>query len=97
MIEYMWRGISIGSYPHGLKETLRVLAGYLPNGFTDPWEPGGRIDIYLAPENRKKAVAYAVSDTTSASHAEDLRAQGSERAAFEEWQKVFRKEFPAYG
>jgi hypothetical protein len=97
MIEYMWRGVSIGSYPHGLKETLRVLAAYLPRGFIDPWEPGGRIDLYLSAENRKKVVGFALADVASAARAEELRTQGNDRAATEEWQKVFRKEFPAYG
>jgi Second Messenger Oligonucleotide or Dinucleotide Synthetase domain len=97
MIEHIWRGVSIGSYPHGLKETLRVLAAYLPKGFTDPWEPGGRIDGYLSTENRKKAVGYAASDAASAAKAEELRTQGNERAAIDVWQIVFRKEFPAYG
>ena len=97
MIEYMWRGISIGSYPHGLKETLRVLAAYLPSGFIDPWEPGGRIDLYLSAEKRKKVVGFASTDAASAARAEELRTHGNDQAATDEWQKVFRKEFPAYG
>jgi hypothetical protein len=97
MIEKMWRNVSIGNQPHGLKETLRVLAGYLPNTFDDPWAPGGRIDSYLVGEKLKKATAYAQNDAASAKAAEELRSSGNDRAAFDQWKKVFRGQFPAYG
>ncbi len=97
MIEYMWRSVSIGSYPHGTKETLRVLAGYIPNAFNDPWNPGGRLDSYLSAENRQKVLSYAQKDAASSATAEELRNRGEDRSAFEHWQKVFNKQFPAYG
>lgn len=53
--------------------------------------------MYLSAENRKKVVGFALADAASAARAEELRTQGNDRAATEEWQKVFRKEFPAYG
>ncbi len=97
MIEKMWRGASIGNHPHGLKETLRVLIGYVAGAFDDPWAPGGRIDTHLVGDALKKATAHATSDAASAAAAEELRAAGNDRAAFVEWQKVFRGEFPAFG
>lgn len=98
MVERMWQGVSIGSYPHGLKETLRVLAGaYLPNTFNDPWPAGGRIDSYLSSEERQQIVGVARSDANTSATAESLRQQGRDREAFEYWQKVFNNEFPAYG
>lgn len=97
MVEYMWRGVSIGSHPHGVKETLRVLAGYLPNTFNDPWSAGGRIDDYLSTDDRAKVVDYAQKDAASSAKAEELRRGGDDRSAFDHWQKVFNKQFPAYG
>lgn len=97
MIEKMWRDVSIGNHAHGMKETLRVLAGYLPTTFHDPWAPGGTIDDYLVGEALKKATSYATIDAASAATAEELRNSGNDRSAFDEWKKVFRGEFPAYG
>jgi hypothetical protein len=53
--------------------------------------------LYLSSENRKKVVGFASTGATSAARAEELRTHGNDQAATEEWQKVFRKEFPAYG
>jgi hypothetical protein len=97
MIERMWREHNIGSSPHGVAETLRVLPGWINDTFNDPWEPGGRIDIYLADADRKKAVEHASADAASSAEAEKLRNAGNDAAAFDYWQKVFRKQFPAYG
>lgn len=97
MVEHMWRGVSIGNYPHGMKETLRVLPNYIPNVFNDPWPSGGRVDAYLSSEDRAKVLEYAKGDAALAVKAEELRAQGNDQAAFDYWQKVFAKQFPAYG
>jgi Second Messenger Oligonucleotide or Dinucleotide Synthetase domain len=97
MIEKMWRGTSVGNYPHGTAETLRVLTSWLNQAFNDPWAPGGRIDTYLVGDTLKKAIQYATADAASSAAAEQLRKQGQDAAAFPHWQKVFRNQFPAYG
>lgn len=97
MVEQMWRGVSIGSYPHGVKETLRVLTTYLPNTFSDPWAAGGRIDGYLSAESRNKVLDHARKDAASSATAEELRNRGDDEAAFDYWQAVYRHGFPAYG
>jgi Second Messenger Oligonucleotide or Dinucleotide Synthetase domain len=97
MVEQMWRGVSIGSPAHGAKETLRVLTGQLPNAFNDPWSSGGRIDSYLSAADRAKVLGHAQKDAASAAKAEELRNQGNDSAAFNYWQAVFAKQFPAYG
>jgi hypothetical protein len=97
MIERMWREHNIGSYPHGVAETLRVLPGWINDTFNDPWAPGGRIDTYLSDADRKKAAGHASADAASSAEAEKLRTAGNDAAAFDYWQKVFRKQFPAYG
>jgi len=97
MVEQMWRGVSIGSYPHGVAETLAVLVTYIPNAFNDPWPSGGRVDAYLSTDNRSKVLGYAKSDAASAARAEESRRNGDDRGAFDHWQKVFANQFPAYG
>jgi hypothetical protein len=95
-VEKMWRNLTLGQYPAAVAATLKVLPSYIES-MNDPWEPGGRIDLYLASADREKAKQMATSDAASAAKAEVLRAAGDERAAFEQWQVVFRKSFPAYG
>jgi hypothetical protein len=75
---------------------LKVLPGYIET-MNDPWEPGGRIDLYITGADRQKAKEMATSDAGSAAKAEVFRGAGDDRAAFEQWQVVFRKSFPAYG
>jgi hypothetical protein len=97
MIERMWQSEAISSYPHGAAETLRVLPGWIREPFDDPWAAGGRIDTYLSSADRKKAIDYAQSDAESAATAEKLRKNNDDASAFPYWQRVFRKQFPAYG
>ncbi len=96
-VEQMWRKEKIGAYPDAMMQTLQVLASYIKGPVNDPWEPGGRIDGYLSTEVRDKARAMASSDAGASSKAETLRISGNEAGAFEQWQVVFRKQFPAYG
>lgn len=96
-VEQMWRKGKIGPYPQALAQTLKVLPAYVQGPVSDPWDAGGRIDGYLTDDTRKRALQMASSDTTSSANAEALRAQGNERAAFEQWQVVFHKGFPAFG
>lgn len=97
MIEQMWRSLTISSYPHGVKGTLGALGSWIDGTTNDPWAPGGRIDTYLSSNVRSNASQNARSDAKSSADAEDLRKAGKEAAAFERWQDVFRKQFPAYG
>lgn len=97
MVEQMWRDVSIGSYPHGVKETLRVLTTSIANSYNDPWASGGRIDGYLTTDNRNKVLDHARKDAASSATAETLRNEGEDQSAFDYWQAVFRHQFPAYG
>ncbi len=95
-LEKMWRNGTIGQYPKALVETFKVLSGYIET-MNDPWDAGGRIDTYLSAVDRAKAKQMVASDVATAGKAEVLRAGGDERGAFEQWQVVFRRAFPAYG
>lgn len=96
MVERIWRNHTIGAWSWAVRETIRVMPGWLRNPFIDPWEPGGQIDQYLADGDRTKVLDMLAEDTTSAVLAEDLRNAGRHEEAFDRWKRVYRGAFPSY-
>lgn len=76
---------------------LRCAPQWVKQSFADPWPDGSNIDSTLVQADRDKVVRMLESDAKAAKEAEELRANGKHREAFDRWSVVFRHNFPAYG
>lgn len=97
MVESIHRGTTIRSHPEEVAFTLRKLAGKVSGSFSDPWSGGGRIDTYLSSDTRAKVVRMLNEDADRAAVAEEYRLAGRMAEAFERWNTVYARTFPAYG
>ncbi|MGI8445840.1 MAG: hypothetical protein ACR2MP_01370 [Streptosporangiaceae bacterium] len=77
-------------------QTIGAMPGWLRASFDDPWE-GGRIDDYLSSGTRAKVIRMLNQDAKASALAEDHRKAQKIEKAFERWNSVFCKGFPAYG
>lgn len=97
IVERMKRSHAVGQWPGEVAAVLKTLPSWTRNAFPDPWPDGQRVDQYLSDENRGKVLKMLGSDAQAAAEAEDLRQRGRIEEAFQKWNTVFRKTFPAYG
>jgi len=98
MIWRMWqRDASIPAYSTAVMQSIDAMRSWVRSGFDDPWEEGGRIDKYLSSRDRTMVLRMLNQDAKSSAQAEDYRNEGKTEKAFERWNAVFRRGFPAYG
>jgi predicted nucleotidyltransferase len=93
----MWRGNTMDSHPYNVAATLKVMPSWLRSSRPDPWQPTKFVDSQLSSEDRTLAVKTAERDAQTSADAETARAESRTQDAFTHWNKVYRKEFPAYG
>lgn len=97
MVEAMKRAYSVGAWPSEVAAVLKTLPSWVLAPFPDPWPDGQRVDKYLTDDTRQKVLGMLVSDAQTAAEAEALRGRGRIEEAFQKWDIVYRKTFPAYG
>jgi len=97
MVERMWRGRAIPSWPAAMASTLSRLSVMTTQSSGDPWSGGSRIDGYLSTDARALAVRMLTEDAARAADAERYRLAGDEREACGRWVVVYRDMFPAFG
>jgi hypothetical protein len=96
MVWRMWGSVrSLPAYPSAVMQTIGAMRGWLRTSFDDPWE-GGRIDDYLSSGTRAKVMRMLNQDAKASALAEDHRKAQKIEKAFDRWNSVFCKGFPAY-
>jgi Second Messenger Oligonucleotide or Dinucleotide Synthetase domain len=94
----LWKGYTIGAtLPQTVSSTLNVLASWVNNRCSDPWNPIAYVDDYLSTSERALVVRLLKDDAISAARAEEYRKVGNIQEAFERWKVIYRTAFPAYG
>ncbi len=99
IVERIWQNATILTpTPAMVAETLRCASDWVRSSFLDPWTSSGQmIDSYLSAAERDLAARMLDSDAADAKRALDFATQGEIAKAFERWNVVFRRQFPAYG
>jgi hypothetical protein len=72
-----------------------VMRSWLKSRLDDPWEGGGRIDVYLSSGDRAMVGRLLTEDTKSSAQAEEYRKSDKTEKAFERWNAVFPKGPPS--
>lgn len=89
---------SLGSHAHVVKETLRCAGSRVRKAMYDPWTgSGARIDGYLSAADKTTVISALDDDAERAAAALKYEEEGRTKSAFERWNVVFNKNFPAYG
>ncbi len=98
MMWRMWRRDgSVPAYSTAVMQSIDAMRSGLKSRLDDPWEGGGRIDQYLSSADRAMVGRMLNQDAKSSAQAEEYRKSDKIEKAFERWNTVFRKGFPAYG
>jgi hypothetical protein len=98
MVCRMWKEDgSIPACSTAAAETIDCMRSWFGSSFDDPWESGGRIDAYLSSRNRAMVRRMLDQDAEASAQAEEYRQAEKVEKAFDRWNSVFRKGFPAYG
>jgi hypothetical protein len=98
MVWTIWkRDGSIPTYSVAVMQTIDVMRSWLKTSFDDPWDGGGRIDAYLSSHDRAMVRRMLDQDAKSSAQAEEYRKAEKIEKAFDRWNSVFRRGFPAYG
>ncbi len=97
MVESIKRWHAIGSWPTEVATVLHYMPSWLQSPFPDPWLSGGNVDDYLSADSRREVVKFVQDEAARAAQAEEYRRAGRIEAAFERWNMVIYKKFPAYG
>jgi hypothetical protein len=94
----MWENASsLPAYSVVVAQTIDTMRSWLRSTFADPWPDGGHVDDYLGRETRAMVLRILDQDAKTSAEAEEYRKKDKIEKAFERWNSVFRKGFPAYG
>jgi hypothetical protein len=99
MVEQMWRSATaLPAMPEAVAKTLKAGGGWVRATHPDPWTGSGQnLDSYLGPGRRAASAKNMDDDAVRAQTALDYVAAGQTANAFERWDVVFGRQFPAYG
>jgi hypothetical protein len=98
MVWGMWkRDGAVPAYSTAVMQTIDAMRSWVKARLDDPWEDGGRIDEYLSAADRRTVGRMLDQDAKNSAQAEDYRKADRVEKAFERWNVVFGKGFPAYG
>ena len=99
LVERMWRkASSLPALPVAVASTLKAGGGWVRVAYRDPWAPSGKnLDAYLSVDKRAAVAKTMEEDAIRAQAGLDYAAAGKIQKAFERWNIVFGRQFPAYG
>ncbi len=98
LVYNMWNNNNIGIIlSRSVSSTLSVMASWVDSSCEDPWDSSARIDDYLSTQERGTVVRMLQEDAVAATRAEEYRVAGKIEHAFERWNSVYRRTFPAFG
>lgn len=99
MVEQMWRSAtSLPAMPEAVAKTLKAGGGWVRATHPDPWPGSGQnLDSYLSTARRAASAQNMDEDAVRAQAALDYVAAGQTANAFDRWDVVFGRQFPAYG
>ncbi len=100
IVEAMWRdATSLPAMPDAVAQSLGAAAGWVENGFPDPWKDSGKkLETYLTTSERAMAAKLLREDAARAKAAVAYAAASETAKAFERWGVVYgAANFPAYG
>lgn len=99
IVERVWQSAtSLSPMPSTVAETLRCAAGWVRSSFLDPWSGSGAfLDSYLSSSVREAVAKTLDEDAVRAKDGVAYAAEGHTAAAFDRWDVVFGRTFPAYG
>jgi predicted nucleotidyltransferase len=98
LVERIWRiGRSNGNYSRAMTYTFTALPSLIQSAFSDPWEPGGRVDTYLGAPVRIELIHRLNQDGARAVVAEQFLTGLDARNAIAQWKSIFMEGFPEYG
>ncbi len=99
VVERMWRNATaLPATPAALCESLRAASSWVASSLADPWTGSSEmLDAYLNADERALTVRLLKEDAARAKDALKLAEDGEMVKAFERWNVVFNKQFPAYG
>ncbi len=99
IVERVWhKATALPALPVAVAATLKTGAGWLRAPHPDPWKPSGqKLDSYLSTTTRAAVARTMDEDAVRAQAALDYVAAGQTAKAFDRWDVVFGRQFPAYG
>lgn len=99
IVERVWqKANALSSMPAAVAATLETGAGWVRATHPDPWIGSGQnLDSYLNAEVRATIAKNMDEDAVRARAAIEYVAAGQTAKAFERWDIVFGRQFPAYG
>ena len=99
LVERMWRKASVlPAMPTAVATTLKTGGGWVRAAYKDPWTASGKnLDAYLSANKRAAIAKNMDEDGVRAQAALDYAAAGKTDKAFERWNIVFGRQFPAHG
>ena len=99
LVERMWRKASVlPAMPTAVATTLKTGGGWVRAAYKDPWPASGKnLDAYLSADKRAAIAKNMDDDAVRAQAALDYAAAGKTDKAFERWDIVFGRQFPASG
>jgi hypothetical protein len=99
IVERMWQdAAALPLMPTAVAKTLGAAGSWLQSSFADPWKASGQmLDSYLSADERALAMRLLNEDADRAKTALKSAENGETVKAFERWNIVFNKQFPAYG
>lgn len=99
IVERVWKkATSLPAMPVAVAATLKTGAGWVRAAHPDPWTGSGqRLDSYLTTTTRAAVAKTMDEDAVRAQAALEYVAAGQTAKAFDRWDVVFGRSFPAFG
>jgi hypothetical protein len=99
MVQQMWRSATaLPTLPEAVSKTLMAGGGWVRATHPDPWTGSGQnLDAYLSADRRAAAAKNMDDDAARAQAALHQASTGQTAQAFDRWDIVFGRHFPAYG
>jgi hypothetical protein len=99
IVQKMWEdATSLPTLPIAVAKTLKAGGSWVRTAFPDPWTGSGKnLDSYLSAEKRAAAAKTMDEDAERASAALDYASAVQTAKAFDRWDVVFGRQFPAFG